>query len=178
MGIVLIAVGLALLISAVRGTLLNVPGATGGQAGPGLLTLFYDDFVGPGNMFVWLLALGLVGAVGYVKPLRPVSDAFLVLIIVVLIVSAKTAAGINFFSSLSSQILATQSVTPSAGNAAGGAGGAATAAAVAPAMPFTFGNYSGTMPITSPTLAPIQLAPVFPGSGIGGISNVQFPGGL
>lgn len=146
------------MVSAVRGTLLSTPAATGGQPGPGLLTLFYDDFVGPGNMFVWLLALGLVGSVGYVRQLRPVSDAFLVLIIIVLIVSARTQSGVNFFASLTSQVLGTQSVQPkTTGSAAIPAQGASQAPA------FQFGNYSGTMPFNSPTLAPIQLTPVFPG---------------
>lgn len=159
MAIVLIAVGLALLISAVRGTLTNsaVPWSPKGWQGPGLLTLFFDDFVGPGNMFVWILALGLVGAVGYAKPLRPVSDAFLVLIIVVLIISAKSAAGVNFFSALTQQVLNTQrdQVAPS---------GPATANPVAGSQPFTFGNFSGSVPINSQELAPIPFNPIGAGS--------------
>lgn len=159
MAIVLIAVGLALLVSAVRGTLTNtaVPWSPKGWQGPGLLTLFFDDFVGPGNMFVWILALGLVGAVGYAKPLRPVSDAFLVLIIVVLIISAKSAAGINFFSSLTQQVLKTQQDQP----ATAGAGGPATAQPTQ-----TFGNFTGFggMTINSPALAPVPLTPISPGS--------------
>jgi len=159
--IVLIAVGLALLISAVRGTLTSSPApwSPQGWQGPGLLTLFYDAFVGPGNMFVWILALGLVGSVGYVRQLRPVSDAFLVLIIVVLIISARSAAGINFFSALTQQVLKTQQDQPAA------TGGASAAT---PAAPFQFGNYSGTMPINSPSLAPIPFTPV--GPGLGGVS--------
>lgn len=129
-----------------------------------MLTLFYDDFVGPGNMFVWILALGLVGAVGYAKPLRPVSDAFLVLIIVVLIISAKSASGINFFSSLTQQVLKTQQDQP----AATGAG-----SATATAQPFNFGNYSGSIPINSPSLSPLPFNPI--GPGMGGISLPSLP---
>jgi len=47
------------------------------------------DFTGPGNFTWWLASLGLVGAVGYIPKLRPVSTAFMTLIVIVLVVAAK-----------------------------------------------------------------------------------------
>jgi len=44
------------------------------------------DFTGPGNFTYWLVALGAVGAVGYIPKLRNVSTAFLALILVGMIV--------------------------------------------------------------------------------------------
>ena len=48
-----------------------------------------SDFTGPGNFTWWLLALGMIGGVGYVPKLRPVSTAFLTLIVLVLVLSAN-----------------------------------------------------------------------------------------
>lgn len=49
-----------------------------------LYALFEGDLTGSNNFLVWLAALGIIGAVGYVKPLQPVSVAFLTLVLVVI----------------------------------------------------------------------------------------------
>ena len=38
---------------------------------------------------VWILAIFMAGALGYVKSLRPIANAFLVLIVIVLLLSHK-----------------------------------------------------------------------------------------
>jgi hypothetical protein len=43
------------------------------------------DFTGPNNFLYWLLAIGSVGALGYVDALRGFSRAFMVLIILAMV---------------------------------------------------------------------------------------------
>lgn len=40
-----------------------------------------SDFTGPGNFTYWIAAIGIVGAVGYIKPLQAFANAFLTLIV-------------------------------------------------------------------------------------------------
>lgn len=59
---------------------------------PDLTKLAHDDFVSSSNgpsFTVWIVAIIAVGAIGYVQALKPVANAFLALIIVVLILSNK-----------------------------------------------------------------------------------------
>jgi hypothetical protein len=49
-----------------------------------LLSLLKSDFTGKGNFIYWLLSILLIGAIGYIPDLKPVSRAFLLLVIVVL----------------------------------------------------------------------------------------------
>lgn len=95
MPLALLAAGLILLVSAMRGT-------TGE-----LFLLLKGDFTGQGNFLMWILVLAAVGSIGYVKDLRPISNAFLVLILIVFILAANKG-GRDFFSSLVSQISGTQ----------------------------------------------------------------------
>lgn len=95
MPLALIIIGVVLFITAIRGTTDR------------LGVQIRKDFTGPGNFLIWILALGSVGAVGYVKELRPISNAFLVLLLIVFILAANKG-GKDFFSSLVTQITGTQ----------------------------------------------------------------------
>lgn len=95
MPLALLAAGLILLVSAMRGT-------TGD-----LFSLVKSDFTGQGNFLIWILVLAAVGSVGYVKTLRPISNAFLVLVLLVFLLAANKG-GRDFFSSLVSQITGRQ----------------------------------------------------------------------
>lgn len=53
----------------------------------GLATLIKGDFTGQNNYLYWVVSLLIVGAIGYIKPLQPVSRAFMLLIIIVMFVS-------------------------------------------------------------------------------------------
>lgn len=139
--LILIAVGIALLIAAMRGTL------QGTSDNPGLLDLLYADFVGPGNFFAWVVAIGLVGAVGYIKPLRPVSDAFMVLIIIVFLLAANKG-GKDFFSSLNAQLVTGTTKAPAQNNTGVNLGEGAP------------GNFSGSLNFNDPSLSPMQLNPL------------------
>lgn len=46
-----------------------------------------SDFTGQNNFFVWILAVGIVGFVGYVEKLRPISNMFLALILLAMFLS-------------------------------------------------------------------------------------------
>lgn len=46
-----------------------------------------DDFSGKQNFFTWVMALGSVGALGYVEKLRPFTNAFMVLILIAMVLS-------------------------------------------------------------------------------------------
>jgi hypothetical protein len=65
--------GLVMIVSATRGT------------NQQLLTLLKSDFTGKNNFIYWMLSILLIGAVGYIPDLKPVSRAFLVLVVIVLI---------------------------------------------------------------------------------------------
>lgn len=71
----LILVGVLLIVAAVRNTT-DV-----------LFTLVKQDFTGPNNYTYWLASILLIGAIGYIKPLQPLSRIFLVLIVVVLVLT-------------------------------------------------------------------------------------------
>lgn len=87
MPFVLAIIALLLIIAGVRnqlGTLFN---------------LAIGDFTGQGNFIYFVAAIIVVGSIGYIDKLKPVSDAFLVLIIVVLFLHNKGVFA-NFMASL------------------------------------------------------------------------------
>lgn len=58
-----------------------------------------DDFTGSTNYVYWVAAILALGAVGSVKSLRGLSDAFIVLLVLVLFLSNK-----GFFAKLEEQL--------------------------------------------------------------------------
>jgi hypothetical protein len=75
MPIAFLIIGAALLIASVRNTQDD------------LYALVKNDVTGPNNYFHWLIAILIIGALGYIDVLRPLSRMFLALIIVVLFLS-------------------------------------------------------------------------------------------
>jgi hypothetical protein len=73
------------------GAILFVAGVRGKNAD--LWTLVQGDFTGSDNFIFWAVAVGIVGGAGYIKPLRPLSIAFLTLLLVVLFLSNKGVIG-------------------------------------------------------------------------------------
>lgn len=51
------------------------------------MTLLKGDFSGPNNFVFWFIALFSIGLVGYAPKLKGFSDAFMVLVIIVLFLS-------------------------------------------------------------------------------------------
>ena len=62
-------------------------------------TLLKGDFTGSGNFFYWIISIMVIGAIGYIPRLKSISDAFLVLVLLVLFISNK-----GFFNSFNQQI--------------------------------------------------------------------------
>jgi hypothetical protein len=71
----------------ILGAALFVAGIRGKNAD--LWDLVKGDFTGTDSFVVWIVAVGIVGGVGYVKPLKPFSIAFLTLLLVVLFLSNR-----------------------------------------------------------------------------------------
>jgi len=67
----------------VLGTVMVVSAARNTQTQ--LIGLLKSDFTGKGNFIYWLISILAIGAVGYIPDLKPVSRAFLVLVVIVLI---------------------------------------------------------------------------------------------
>lgn len=83
------------------GILLVVSGVRGKQ--DDLFALLKSDFTGDGtfshSFVAWLVAIGVIGGLGYFKPIRPIANAFLALVIIVLFLSNK-----GFFTQFSQQL--------------------------------------------------------------------------
>lgn len=80
-------IGSAFLITGVRGT------------DDKFLSLLKGDFSGTPNFISWLFAILLIGSLGYIETIKPISRMFLVLIIVVLFLSNG-----GFFQKFTAQI--------------------------------------------------------------------------
>ncbi len=77
MPFVLIIAGLVMLLTAVNGTV--------GQLG----TLLKQDIFGTHGFMFWIVAIIIIGALGYIKAIKPLSDGFLVLILLVLFLNNR-----------------------------------------------------------------------------------------
>lgn len=88
MRVVAIIIGAVLLLVAVRGT--EIDSAPGANDGKGLWPLLKGDLEPghQGNFLAWLVAILVVGAIGYIPELETVSTLFIALLIVVLVMSA------------------------------------------------------------------------------------------
>lgn len=104
----LLIVGAILLIAGVRNTQDT------------LFSLVKADFQGPDNFIFWFLAIVIIGAIGYIPKLKPISTAFLGLVLVVLFLKKGNASGIGggFFQQFTSAIGSTQSTVANAVNTA------------------------------------------------------------
>lgn len=90
MPFVLIIIGLVLLVAAVRNSQDN------------LFALVQKDVTGQGNFLYWIASIGIIGAIGYVPKLKPISTALLGLIILVLFISKG-----GFFEQFTTQLAST-----------------------------------------------------------------------
>ena len=84
MPIVFAVAGLLLIVSGVRGTV-----TSSDPSKPSLVALVKADFTGQPNYFEWVIAVVLIGAIGYIPKMEPVSRAFMALVIVGMLLSNK-----------------------------------------------------------------------------------------
>jgi hypothetical protein len=115
----LLILGILLLVAGVRNTQ-DV-----------LFALFKGDFVGQDNFIFWFLAIVLIGALGYIPKLKPISTAFLGLVIVVLFLKKGSSSGTGggFFAQFTQAISGTQN---------------AATPGVSTVSPLPLGNVGGT----------------------------------
>jgi hypothetical protein len=73
--------GIILVIAGVRDRVTN--------GNPSLMSLLKGDFTGTNPFWKWLLAILLIGGIGYIPTLRPISRGFMALVIVVFALSNK-----------------------------------------------------------------------------------------
>lgn len=77
----LLIIGIVLLVAGVRGTQSTLFG------------LLQGDFTGQNNFFYWFAAIVIIGMIGYIPKLKPISTAFLVLVVMVLFLSKGNPQG-------------------------------------------------------------------------------------
>jgi len=68
-----------------------------------LIDLLKQDFSGQNNFLLWVLAIVVIVGLGTFKPIRPISDAFLGLVILVIIIANYKGSG-DIFSSFIAQV--------------------------------------------------------------------------
>lgn len=105
---------------------------------------FFSTLTGDiAGFVVWIVAIGVVGAIGYVPGLKKISDGFLVLILLVMFISNK-----GFFANFNQQINAVKTAA-----ASNGVGSTPTqnGAGIAPFLPQENGvdPIEGLTPLTS-----------------------------
>lgn len=119
MPLLLIGTGLVLVLTGLNGD------------APALYELLASDFSGPGSFIYWLLAMLVLGALGYIKGLENLSKLFLILVIIVLFLDNG-----GFFTQFQAFLKQTQGTTASTTGAATPATPAAPSVS-APAAPST-----------------------------------------
>jgi hypothetical protein len=105
MALALIFAGVLMTIAAVRGTHAE------------LAALIKGDFTGPANFLYWVGAVLLIGAIGYVPPLKKLSIAFFAVILLGVLFAKKNATSGGFFAQLSSAIAGTSKTVGSTSTA-------------------------------------------------------------
>lgn len=82
-----IIIGLVMVTASVRDTVSDTKDTSGAVSQKGLVSLVQQDFTGKGNFIYWVLSILVIGALGYIEPLKPVSRAFMMLVVIVLFLS-------------------------------------------------------------------------------------------
>jgi hypothetical protein len=141
MPFLLVIIGLTLIVSSAK----NRQGD--------LFNLVSQDFTGPNNFVFWFVSIIIIGSLGYIKPLKPISNAFMALVVLVLLLSEK-----GFFSSFTAQISSLTGVQPqdysnvqNAGVIASLGGGGSSSTTIIPTGPV-----SGPGPIIGTPSGPTQ----------------------
>ena len=153
----LVLIGFLIMVAAIRDEL--------GTLG----ALLKSDFSGAGNFLFWLIALILIGSIGYFSPLTKTSRALLALILVVMVLSDK-----GFFEQFTSALANTPAPPPAGEKAVGtslndsggaGAGGGSSGGSSGSKTGAEIGAVAGTfLPIPGGSAIGSAL-----GSAIGGI---------
>lgn len=79
MAIFLLLIGLLLVVTAIRGTQSD------------FFDLLKNDFSGQNNFVLWSLAFVFLVSLGYIKAIKPVTNAFMWLLLVVIFLGARNS---------------------------------------------------------------------------------------
>ncbi len=122
-------------------------------------TLLKDEFTGSGSFIQWFIAIMVLGLVGYYKPIRPLTDGLIGLVILTMILNEQTKN--NIFKAFETAL---QNTTPSpSGNAASSnatVSGAATATNPIANLVKALQNGSVFTPPPTNALNPITYSPI------------------
>lgn len=95
---------------AIIGIVLLVAGVRNQQGN--LFALVKGDFIGPNNFIFWMVSIFVIGALGYIPKLKPLSTGFLALVIVVLFLRRGTGFFAQANQALQVTTIATQTQQP------------------------------------------------------------------
>jgi hypothetical protein len=120
MPLFLILIGVVLVVTALNNTFHG--------SEKSLVGLIKNDFSGPNNFLIWMVALFICGAFGYIKGFKPISYAFLGLVFVAIVLAnQKGERGglfVNFFNAINGAYkLPPADPTGTTTNSNGGSGG-------------------------------------------------------
>jgi hypothetical protein len=101
----LLIIGAVLLIAAVRGQQ-DV-----------LFGLLKNDFTGQSNFIFWMAAILVIGAIGYIPKVKPISIAMLALVVIVLFLKKGDPSGLGggVFAQFTSGLASTQTAATASG---------------------------------------------------------------
>jgi hypothetical protein len=129
--------------------------------GANAVVLLKSEFTGTNSFVPWIIALGILGAIGYWSPAKKVADAFLGLVMLVMVISNETKGqGGGLFAQLQAALTGT---TPDASPAVAGVTGGSSGATMTPATS-TAGFGGG---IFAPSQSPTSMQSFFGGSSAG-----------
>lgn len=98
MPLAFLAIGALFLVAGIRGTV----GDKDGQSG--LVTLLKGDFTGQNNFLMWLVALFVLGALGYIPGFKGIANALLVLVVIVIVIVNDRNGSGGFFATFNAAI--------------------------------------------------------------------------
>lgn len=149
----LIIIGVVLLVSVIR----NTQGD--------LYSLLVHDFTGANNFIFWAFSILVIGSIGYIPKLKTLSNVFIALVILVLILTKgkPSAPGGGFFQQLITALKSTQTFVPKSAsastsnnlsNAFSFLGGGSSGTGTGPANPFPYltGINQTAQPVSGPPL--------------------------
>jgi hypothetical protein len=110
MPFVFVVVGLLFLVVAVRGTQ------------DALFSLLKTEFTGTGSFIPWAAAIFILGAVGYAKPIKPIADAMIGLVLLAMILNNKGSIFKQFETQIANPTAPNVSASSSSAGSASSAG--------------------------------------------------------
>jgi len=141
----LIIIGTVLLISSAKNTQSQ------------LYALLAGDFTGPNNFIYWMVSILIIGAVGYIPKLKPLSVGFMTLVIIVLFLKRGNPQGVGggVFQQFTQALGTTQTATPQTAASGSSSGGSSLLnSSILPAQS-SLTNLLSSAPSLAPSPSPI-----------------------